>query len=133
MFLSDIPTSNEILLSTFADHVKASTHLERHIRNIETWLANWRIKVNETESKHVTFKLKRNTCPRIKFKNINIPQSNEVTYLGIHLDRRLTWRKYIAAKRTQLKLIYQLTLASESQIYILQYNLNIKFCCSEVL
>ena len=36
--------------------------------------------------------------------NIKIPQVDEVTYLGIHLDKRLTWRKHIEAKRTQMKL-----------------------------
>ena len=33
-----------------------------------------------------------------------IPQSQEVTYLGIHLDRRFTWRRHIESKRLQMKL-----------------------------
>jgi len=33
-----------------------------------------------------------------------LPQSDEVTYLGVHLDRRLTWRTHIKAKRTHLRL-----------------------------
>lgn len=36
--------------------------------------------------------------------NTVLSKSNEVTYLGIHLDRRLTWRRHIMAKRTHLKL-----------------------------
>jgi hypothetical protein len=34
--------------------------------------------------------------------NSTIPQSEEVKYLGIHLDRRLTWKKHIFTKRKQL-------------------------------
>jgi hypothetical protein len=30
------------------------------------------------------------------------PQKNEVKYLGIHLERRLTWAKHIETERKQL-------------------------------
>jgi hypothetical protein len=33
------------------------------------------------------------TCPPDKLNNEQLPQADEVKYLGIHLDRRLTWRK----------------------------------------
>jgi hypothetical protein len=31
--------------------------------------------------------------------NVDLPQKNEVKYLGMHLDRRLTWAKHIKTKR----------------------------------
>jgi hypothetical protein len=33
---------------------------------------------------------------------VQIPQENHVKYLGLHLDRRLTWHTHIFAKRKQL-------------------------------
>jgi hypothetical protein len=33
---------------------------------------------------------------------VQIPQENHVKYLGLHLDRRLTWQTQIFAKRKQL-------------------------------
>jgi hypothetical protein len=36
--------------------------------------------------------------------NGDLPQKNEVKYLGMHLDRRLTWAKHIKTKRKQLNL-----------------------------
>jgi len=36
--------------------------------------------------------------------NTQIPQVNDVTYLGVHLDRRLTWRRHIERKKVYLKL-----------------------------
>jgi hypothetical protein len=34
--------------------------------------------------------------------NVQLPQTEEVEYLGLHLDRRLTWHKHIFTKRKQL-------------------------------
>jgi hypothetical protein len=48
------------------------------------------MKVNETKSTHVTFKMRRATCPPVKINDVQLPQSDEVKYLGLHLDRRLT-------------------------------------------
>ena len=58
--------------------------------------------MNETKSVQVTFTLKRDTCPPINLNDAEIPQANEVKYLGIHLDKRLTWKKHIQTKRKAL-------------------------------
>jgi hypothetical protein len=36
--------------------------------------------------------------------SVDLPQKNGEKYLGVHLDRRLTWAKYIKTKRKQLNL-----------------------------
>jgi hypothetical protein len=64
----------------------------------------WPMKVNETKSVQVTFTLKKNTCPPVQLNNKKLTQPDEVKYLGIHLDRKLTWRKHISTKRKQLDL-----------------------------
>jgi hypothetical protein len=35
----------------------------------------------------------------VKINDVQLPQSDEVKYLGFHLDRRLTWHKHIFTKR----------------------------------
>jgi hypothetical protein len=63
------------------------------------------MKANEAKSVQITFTLNKMTCPPVKLKNEHLPQVDEVKYLGgIHLDRRLTWRKHITTKRKQLDL-----------------------------
>jgi hypothetical protein len=36
--------------------------------------------------------------------NVDLPQKNEVKYLGMHLEKRLTWSKHIKTRRKQLNL-----------------------------
>jgi hypothetical protein len=53
---------------------------------------------------HITFSLKRETCPDVTLYGQHIPQGETAKYLGIYLDRRLTWQKHIFTKRKQLGL-----------------------------
>ena len=48
--------------------------------------------------------LNKMTSPHVTLNNVHLPQVDEVKYLGIHLDRRLTWHKHITTKRKQLDL-----------------------------
>ena len=62
------------------------------------------MKANETKSTHLTFTLKRSSCPPVQLNSMPLVQPDDVKYLGIHLDRRLTWRKHITMKRKYLDL-----------------------------
>jgi hypothetical protein len=50
----------------------------------------------------MTFTLRRRTCPPLLFYDIPIPSPEEVRYLGLHLDYRLTWYPHTRLKRTNL-------------------------------
>lgn len=112
VFTADIPTNEHTSTATYADDTAIlSTHtnpetasllLQNHLHELELWLKRWRIKANENKSAHVTFTLRRETCPPVKLNDETIPQEDNAKYLGIHLDRRLTWQKHIWTKRKQL-------------------------------
>ena len=114
IFTADLPTSNKVKVSTFADDTailathqnpaEASRILQEHLDKIQIWLNKWRIKVNESKSVHITFTLRKLTCPPVKLNNINLTQSQNIKYLGLHVDRRLTWKKHIETKCQQIKL-----------------------------
>jgi hypothetical protein len=115
LYTADLQTSPRTLIATFADDTSilttdsdpevASHLLQTDLLDIQHWLKRWRKKANETKSTHVTYITRRATCPPVKINNVQLPQSDEVKYLGLHLDRRLTWHKHIFTKRKQLGLI----------------------------
>lgn len=115
LYTADLPTSpDKTTTTTFADDTAilcsnkdakdASKNLQEHLQLVDNWLSKWRIKVNETKSVHVTFTLNRGTCPPIQLNGTTVPQKTEYKYLGIHLDRRLTWKKHIETKKAEFNI-----------------------------
>lgn len=114
IYTADLPTNPQTMVATFADDTailashenpeRASEIVQYNISILDKWLQKWRIRANGTKSNHVTFTMNRETCPPIVFSGQLIPQVNEVKYLGMHLDRRLTWKKHIQSKRKQLNI-----------------------------
>jgi hypothetical protein len=63
------------------------------------------MKANSSKSTHITFTKLRGTCPPLHINNVQHPQTEEVKYLRLHLDRRLTRHKHIFTKRKQLGIV----------------------------
>lgn len=114
IYTSDLPTSDytttgtladdTVILATHEDPTVASSNLQEHLFELETWLQKWRIKINASKSQHITFTLRKQKCPPVYINNIEVPQSSCVKYLGIHLDCKLNWRDHIKKKRKQIDL-----------------------------
>jgi hypothetical protein len=85
-----------------SDPAIASQKLQTGLLAIQIWFKKWRMEANESKSIHVTFTTRRETCLPVDINNVQLPQEEDVKYLGLHLDRRLTWHKHIFANRKQL-------------------------------
>jgi hypothetical protein len=109
LYTADLPTSSECTTATFADNTAVvatdsdpaidSQKLQTDLLAIQNWFKNWRIQ--ESKLIHVLFTTRRKTYPPVHVNNVQLPRE-DVKYLGLHLDRRLTWHKHIFAKRKQL-------------------------------
>ncbi|KAL1129690.1 hypothetical protein AAG570_012634 [Ranatra chinensis] len=110
---SDIPTHPSTFLASYADdkailsvHTdpsNAALHLQQHLDALEIWHKKWRIKVNPNKSKHVTFTLRKGSCPRVYVNRIILPTADVVRYLGLRIDKRLTWNPHTRLKRLEVK------------------------------
>ena len=106
IFINDIPTlPGKTILSLFADdtaiitkgnRTKLVNKLQEHLKLIEDWLTKWKIKLNVNKTEAIIFTRKRKSFKKLTLFNEEINWSNEVKYLGITLDKRLTYQKHIS-------------------------------------
>jgi hypothetical protein len=114
MFTADIPTTNNTTIGTFADDTAiisvngnpqmASENLQSHLNQLQEWLNNWRVKVNQNKSAHVTFTNRQVDCPIVTINGSQLPVANQIKYLGLTLDKKLTWKPHITAKKIQINM-----------------------------
>jgi hypothetical protein len=107
LFTADILLSPETTSATFADNTAViatdndpgitSSKLQTNLLAIQSWLAKWRMNANGSKSTRHIHHAKRNVS-LVHINNVQLPQTEEVKYLGLHLDRRLTWHKHIFTK-----------------------------------
>ena len=110
LYMAHIPQTSQTILSTFTDDTAimathsnpttASMNVQAHLCKIEHWTRKLRLKINETKSAHITFTLRKETCPPVHVNQAIIPQMETVKYLGLHFDKRLTWRDHVTKKDT---------------------------------
>lgn len=120
--LQNSTLSSDDFIGTFADDTvlacsstncnTAQSRLQSFVHQIIIWSTSWGIVINTQKTVSKIFSLKRDEPVRkIIINNSNIPWSKDsVKWLGIWLDKRLTWGDHIKRKVAQghqrLQLLY---------------------------
>jgi hypothetical protein len=86
------------ILAKDSDLAVASQKLQTHLLAIQIWLQKLRMQANALKSVHVTFTTRSGTCPPVRMNNVQLPYEDHIKYLGLHLDRKLTWLHHIFTK-----------------------------------
>lgn len=104
VYANDIPREPGVELSIFADDTAAyavdrtpsfaARRLQRQLDKYAEWAAKWKVSVNPAKSTAVYFSRRRKYPRQLAIGRHHIAWSNTVKYLGLHLDRRLTWRAH---------------------------------------
>jgi hypothetical protein len=114
LYISDIPTSTNTTLGTFADDTvilsvnedsrRAASDLQYHLNTLLTWFEKWLIRINENKSCSITFTLQKSSTPNVTINDIQIPRKTEIKYLGMTIESKLTWKQHIVKKRKQVNI-----------------------------
>ena len=113
LLTADLPTMEHTTIATFADDTGLlavhsdpdddSQRLQNHLTLFHDWFEKWKISVNPPKSAHVTFTARHVTSPTVFWRTTPFSVTSEFKYLGLNLDRQLTWRKHI---QTQCQQVY---------------------------
>lgn len=115
IYTADIPVTENTFIGTFADDtvIMSTSDSQQHAVNnlqyaldkISRWTIDWKIKLNESKSVHVTYALRQtNNNLHTYLNGVQIPQQNSAKYLGLHLDNRLNWKHHVRQKAEQIKI-----------------------------
>lgn len=117
IYTCDLPQREDVVVATFADDTailarskcpnEASMKLQSSLCEIDMWLTKWRIEASAAKSVHVTFTLRKGNCPPVSIRYNQLPQSGSARYLGLYLDRRLTWKNHIQVKRDEINIRFR--------------------------
>lgn len=115
LYTSDLKVPRNTTIAQFADDTAIITShsraqpiintIEESFKAISQYYFQWKIKINESKSKSIFFTRRRakRFLPhrKLQLNNNEIPWSNSIKYLGMELDKKLTYSKHIGC--TKLK------------------------------
>jgi hypothetical protein len=109
IYIADLPTPPTTTIATFADETAvlasdsdsttASQQLQPQLNAFQSWLQKWRMQANTLKSLNVTFTTRTGMCPSVYMNNEQFPCADHVKYLGLHLDRKLTWHHIFTIRK----------------------------------
>lgn len=106
LYINDIPKCPNTSLVVFADDTgivaeswqanMANQYLQNHVNILEEYYDKWKIKINPTKTTltHFTVKRKEKATIPVTFYGQNIQEQNELKYLGLHLDKKLSFTSH---------------------------------------
>jgi hypothetical protein len=106
LYINDTPQTPGMYLALFGDDTCLYStdrkegyvlrKIQRGLDSMAAWCKHWNIKINEDKTRAIYF-TRRNRPPDslLTLNGKNIPFVNNVKYLGVLLDKRMTWRLHI--------------------------------------
>ncbi|GFU58867.1 RNA-directed DNA polymerase from mobile element jockey [Nephila pilipes] len=113
-FVNDIPKQPDTTLCVYADDTAILARhyfpknigqaLNNHLKDLEVWYSTWKIALNVSKTEAVFFnKNNRNIEPDIYLNNNKIPWSGSTKYLGVTLDKKLTFKQHVILIKQRYK------------------------------
>ena len=102
-----------VLISKFADDMaawaiqkqekRAEKLIQKHLDSLSEWCHKWKIKLNPSKTQVGLFTNSNNTKEiTLNLGRVPLTVSNEIKFLGLTFDRKLTWRHHIDNVRRRM-------------------------------
>lgn len=138
LYTADIPVTENSFIGTFAEDTAIMTtnksqseavkQLQHALDKINQWTIDWKIKLNETKSNHITFALRQvNSNLRIHLNGIQVPRVESTKYLGLNLDIKLSWKYHFKQKAKQMK------HKTRQMYWLVGYNSKLNLYCKRMI
>lgn len=109
IYTTDIPTPAKCVLCQYADDtamavtgLKALTMtktMNAGLRSLNRFFTKWRIKINPTKTEAIFFTKRRKPQYKpsepVKLNGSDVSWKDSVRYLGVHIDKRLTFKSHV--------------------------------------
>lgn len=106
LYTNDIPNKHPTNVALYADdtciyvthkrHDRITLHPQNAIDVLEDWLIKWKIKTNPNKTQAILYTQKRHPPNgNVTHYGEEIEWQDDVKYLGVTLDKRLTWSKHV--------------------------------------
>ncbi|GFX44802.1 RNA-directed DNA polymerase from mobile element jockey [Trichonephila clavipes] len=113
IYINDIPThpqtstniyaDDSVTLATYKNHKTITLALNNHLNLLQTFFDTWKIKINIDKTIAVLF-TKRKTKPTPPtLYSTQLQWSQSTKYLGLTLDKKLTWNQHITQTRDKFR------------------------------
>ena len=116
LFINDMPKARFCNTALFADdtlfyatapsHSSAITKLQDQIDLVQPWFEKWKISINGQKTSAILFSNKSPTnISNLMVKNSSIKWSSQIKYLGIIVDRKLSFSKHTNLTLSKAKFV----------------------------
>jgi len=113
-YISDLPTTvsrkyayadDQVIMHAGVDWQALEGVLTKDMATVGEYLQTWKLKLSTTKTVSAPFHLKNKEAKcelKVKYNNETLPFCSEPKYLGVTLDRSLTYRRHLESLRKKL-------------------------------
>ncbi|GFT88187.1 probable RNA-directed DNA polymerase from transposon BS [Trichonephila clavipes] len=113
IYINDIPThpqtstniyaDDTVTLATYKNHNTITIALNNHLKLLETFFDTWKIKINIDKTVAVLFTNRKTQPTPPTLYSTQLQWSQSTKYLGLTLDKKLTWKQHIIQTRDKFR------------------------------
>jgi len=105
IYISDLPTTDLAIMHADGDGQPVEGVLTKDMATVDEYLQTWKLKLSTPKMVSAAFHLNSKEAKRelkVKYNNEILPFCFEPKYLGVTLDRSLTYRRHLESLRKKL-------------------------------